>query len=78
MAALGALLQARERKAPAFLSVPAPIRRSARWVRPDLVAEVTFTEWTADGRLRHPSFQGLRQDKDAKEVRRELPPEVAG
>jgi bifunctional non-homologous end joining protein LigD len=41
------------------------------WVRPNLVAEVAFTEWTNDGRLRHPSFQGLRTDKPATEVVRE-------
>ena len=41
------------------------------WVRPSLVAEVAFSEWTNDGRLRHPSFQGLRVDKPAREVVRE-------
>jgi bifunctional non-homologous end joining protein LigD len=45
--------------------------RRAHWVKPDLVAEVSFTEWTADGTLRHPSFKGLRADKPAKEVIRE-------
>jgi bifunctional non-homologous end joining protein LigD len=45
----------------------------AHWVRPDLVGEVQFTEWTSDGRLRHPSFQGLRADKDPREVVREVP-----
>lgn len=43
------------------------------WVKPELVAEVAFSEWTADGRLRHPSFQGLRDDKKAAEVVRERP-----
>src|SRR5262249_26360741 len=38
---------------------------------PSLVAEVAFTEWTRDGRMRHPSFQGLREDKPAREVVRE-------
>lgn len=47
--------------------------KGAHWARPDLVAAVAFTEWTADGRLRHPSFQGLRPDKAAAEVRREAP-----
>jgi bifunctional non-homologous end joining protein LigD len=46
--------------------------RAAHWVRPELVAEVEFTEWTSDGRLRHPSFKGLRFDKPVREVRREL------
>jgi bifunctional non-homologous end joining protein LigD len=44
---------------------------SRHWVEPRLVAEVAFAEWTADGRLRHPSFQGLRADKPAHEVVRE-------
>ena len=45
--------------------------RKAHWVHPELVADISFTEWTADGRLRHPSFQGLRPDKEPQEVRRE-------
>jgi len=45
--------------------------RRAHWVKPVLVAEVTFTEWTDDLTLRHPVFQGLRRDKPAKEVMRE-------
>lgn len=47
--------------------------RAARWVEPTLVAEVSFTEFTKDGHLRHPSFQGLRDDKPAKAVIRERP-----
>lgn len=47
--------------------------RAPHWVRPELVAEVAFTEWTGDGKLRHPSFRGLRDDKLAGEVRRERP-----
>ena len=43
----------------------------AHWVDPELVAEVGFTEWTADGKLRHPRFSGLRWDKPASEVVRE-------
>jgi bifunctional non-homologous end joining protein LigD len=45
--------------------------RAAHWVRPELVAEVSFSEWTTDGRLRHPAFVGLRDDKDAADVVRE-------
>jgi bifunctional non-homologous end joining protein LigD len=45
--------------------------RQARWVTPSLVCEVAFGEWTADGRIRHPSFQGLRTDKAPKDVRLE-------
>lgn len=47
--------------------------RHAHWARPDLVANIGFTEWTRDGRLRHPRFEGLRPDKGAKEVVRERP-----
>lgn len=52
--------------------LPALARRGANWVKPELVAEIAFTEFTADGHLRHPSFIGLRADKPAKEVVREV------
>jgi bifunctional non-homologous end joining protein LigD len=45
--------------------------KHAHWVRPELVCEVEFTEWTGEGKIRHPSFQGLREDKQAREVVRE-------
>jgi bifunctional non-homologous end joining protein LigD len=47
--------------------------RAARWVRPELVGQFAFSEWTRDGKLRHPSFLGLREDKPAREVVREVP-----
>ena len=47
--------------------------RHAHWVKPALVCDVVFTEWTGDGRIRHPSFQGLRSDKSPREVRKEIP-----
>eukprot|EP01022_Parablepharisma_sp_SALTPOND_P001061 TRINITY_DN105506_c0_g1_i1.p2 TRINITY_DN105506_c0_g1~~TRINITY_DN105506_c0_g1_i1.p2 ORF type:complete len:305 (+),score=77.27 TRINITY_DN105506_c0_g1_i1:478-1392(+) len=47
------------------------MRGGVHWVSPKLVAEVHFTEWTDAGRLRHPSFKGLRWDKDPKQVVRE-------
>ena len=47
------------------------IPRQATWVQPELVAQISFMEWTSDGRLRHPSFVGLRFDKPAREVVRE-------
>jgi bifunctional non-homologous end joining protein LigD len=47
--------------------------RNAHWVRPALVAEVAFSEWTHDGKVRQSSFQGLREDKRAEEVVREWP-----
>ncbi len=52
---------------------PEWVRWGTHWVRPELVGEVQFTEWTNDGTLRHPSFQGLRADKKASEVRQERP-----
>lgn len=51
----------------------APRLRDARWVTPRLVAQVRFTEWTADGKLRHPAFQGLRPDKTPEACVRERP-----
>jgi bifunctional non-homologous end joining protein LigD len=48
-------------------------RRGVTWVRPELLAQVRFTEWTGDGRLRHPSFQGLREDREPQDVVREEP-----
>ena len=49
------------------------IPRAATWVEPQLVAQIAFMEWTPDGRLRHPSFLGLRFDKPAGDVVRERP-----
>jgi len=46
-------------------------RTGVHWVKPTLVAEIVFTEWTSDGLLRHPVFKGLRTDKPARDVRRE-------
>jgi len=54
-------------------TVPRSEARGATWVKPELVAEVAFTQWTEDGRLRHPSFEGLREDKPAKSVKIEVP-----
>jgi bifunctional non-homologous end joining protein LigD len=50
-----------------------PIPPGTHWVRPELVAQIGFAEWTRDGRLRHPRFLGLRDDKPARDVVRELP-----
>jgi bifunctional non-homologous end joining protein LigD len=50
-----------------------PIPPGTRWVRPELVGQVAFSEWTRDGRLRHPRYLGLRDDKPAGEVVREVP-----
>jgi bifunctional non-homologous end joining protein LigD len=61
-----------EQKACPFATSPTGVGRP-HWVKPELVAEVSFSEWTADGKMRHPSFQGLREDKPAASVVRELP-----
>jgi bifunctional non-homologous end joining protein LigD len=64
------------RDTPPFREVPKmpKVRKGdVIWVEPELVAEVEFAEWTHDGRLRAPSYKGLREDKRAEEVRRELP-----
>jgi bifunctional non-homologous end joining protein LigD len=61
---------------PPFREVPKmpKVRKSdVVWVEPQLVVEVEFAEWTHDGRLRAPSYQGLREDKPAEDVRREAP-----
>jgi bifunctional non-homologous end joining protein LigD len=52
-------------------------RSGVHWVQPRLVAQVGFSEWTADGELRHPRFQGLRDDKDPADVVRETPQDTA-
>lgn len=62
-------LQGLERKTCPFAQTPREKR--VHWVSPKLVGEVGFTEWTRDGRLRHPRFRGLREDKSPKQVRRE-------
>ncbi len=52
---------------------PVKLPRPALFISPELVAEIEFSEWTPEGQLRHPSFQGLRDDRDPLEVRREDP-----
>lgn len=47
-----------------------PVNNIATWLKPELVCNIKFTEWTKDGAMRHPVFLGLRIDKDADEVRR--------
>jgi bifunctional non-homologous end joining protein LigD len=54
-----------------------PERKGVHWVKPVLVAEVKFSGWTDDGRLRHPVFAGIRQDQRASQVRREVPRDPA-
>ncbi|MBG6236018.1 bifunctional non-homologous end joining protein LigD [Pedobacter sp. CAN_A7] len=56
---------------------PNPPKAKATWLKPELVCEVAFSEVTTDGVFRHPSFQGMRIDKNAKDVVREIPVETA-
>ena len=76
---LAQLLSPLETKASPFHPEPPRAWTGAgrHWVEPKLVGEVAFSEWTADGRLRHPSFQGLRRDKRAADVIRETPAHLA-
>lgn len=54
-------------------STRTPVDRTAQWVKPQLLAEVSFSEWTSSGSIRHPVFKGLRSDKPAKAIGRETP-----
>jgi bifunctional non-homologous end joining protein LigD len=50
-----------------------PARKAIHWVKPEMVVQIGFSEWTRDGRLRHPRFLGIREDKSARQVVRESP-----
>ena len=69
---LSARLAPLERKTPPVADPPRGAKaRGIHWVTPRLLAEVAFSEWTADGLVRHPSFQGLREDKEPDRIVRE-------
>lgn len=63
------LMHSNEQKQSPFLQTPK--EKNVHWLKPTLVAEIEFLEWTSDGILRIPSFQGLREDKNPKDVKRE-------
>jgi bifunctional non-homologous end joining protein LigD len=73
-------LTVRHRGSAPVPDVPRDHARKARWVEPDLVGEVAYRTWTADGRLRHASWRGLRPDQPVTAARRAAPspPVVAG
>jgi bifunctional non-homologous end joining protein LigD len=66
-------LEAMRQTASPFEDVPVSAAKGALWVRPELVAQVQFSTWTADNLVRQASFKGLREDKKPAEVRREVP-----
>jgi DNA ligase D-like protein (predicted ligase) len=68
---LGGELRSRRVDVPSFADASAIRERGITWVRPELVAQLGFAEWTRAGRLRHPRFLGLRDDKPAEKVVRE-------
>ena len=69
LATLMAKLRPLERKKSPFVNqVPPERARGAHWVQPSLVGEVVFREWTADGRMRAPSWRGLRPDRDPEDL----------
>src|SRR5439155_20104915 len=70
---IGQLLEPLRRETSPFVDLPR--LKNTVFVEPELVGEVEFSEGTRDGTLRHPSFKGLREDKDPHLVVREEPPE---
>jgi bifunctional non-homologous end joining protein LigD len=68
---VGDELERLERRSPPFAR-DRDLPRRAHWAEPELVAQIGFAEWTRDGKLRQPRFQGLREDKPAREVVREV------
>lgn len=69
---LRARLEKLERKTSPFATDPKP-NAPVHWVRPEVVVEMSFSEWTSEGLMRHPVYEGLRTDKDSKQVHIELP-----
>lgn len=65
-------LAKRERKTSPFAAEPKP-NAPVHWVKPELVCEMSFSEWTQDGSMRHPAFEGMREDKNPTAVHREKP-----
>jgi bifunctional non-homologous end joining protein LigD len=76
LAAIGKRLDALERKTSPFIEVPSDVMRDAHWVTPKVVGEVTFSDWTDSGHLRHPSWRGVRVDKTPEDVVREPNPDI--
>ncbi|MDP9108305.1 MAG: DNA ligase D [Pseudomonadota bacterium] len=78
LAAMIKQMQRLETSTSPFVTPPTGVAaRGVHWLAPELVAEVQFAEWTDTGAVRHASFVGLREDKPAKQVKRELPVQIA-
>ncbi|MEO7412364.1 MAG: hypothetical protein ABIZ81_03325, partial [Opitutaceae bacterium] len=60
------------------VGMTAAVMKTVGWIRPELVCQVRFSEWTDEGSLRQPVFLGLRRDKPAREVVREISPVLRG
>ncbi|MDX1377073.1 MAG: non-homologous end-joining DNA ligase, partial [Burkholderiales bacterium] len=71
-------LRAKERATCPFAEKAAASEKGVHWVTPEVVAQIAFSEWTRDDRLRHPRFIGLRRDKPARKVVKETPRARAG
>lgn len=71
LARLSGLLAPLERPTPPVAETKGLPKKGVHWVQPKLVAQVAFSEWTPDGKLRHPRYLGLRDDKDPRDVVRE-------
>lgn len=74
---LRARLDKLERATSPFSSTPKP-NAPVHWVRPELICEMSFSEWTSDGSMRHPQFKGMRVDKKAADVHKEKSKEIKG
>jgi bifunctional non-homologous end joining protein LigD len=74
---VGSILKTYQQPENPFNYFPERITKDIHWVRPSLVAEIEYLEMTSDGILRHPSFKGLRQDKNPKNVILEIPREAS-
>ena len=78
LAAMIKQMQRLETSASPFVTPPTgAAARGVHWLAPEMVAEVQFAEWTDTGAVRHASFIGLREDKSAEQVKRELPVQIA-
>lgn len=66
-----------EQKSSSFSAEPKP-NAPVHWVKPELICEMSFSEWTSDGVMRHPQFEGMREDKTPTSVHQEKPKQVKG